>query len=97
MRIILKILAAPFALALSLLVAVLLFALDFSEGVLRIVAGLLALCGAALILGLGQLFNGCVLLFLAFLVSPYGLPWLALWGAERLDGLRDSLRDFITS
>lgn len=96
MRIILKILAAPVVLALSLLVAVLLFALDVSEGALRLIAGLLALCGAALILGLGQVFNGCVILFLAFLVSPYGLPWLAEWGAERLDECRDSLRDFIT-
>ena len=54
-----------------------------------------SLCGAALILGLGQVFNGCVILFVAFLVSPYGLPWLAEWGAERLDECRDSLREFI--
>lgn len=97
MRIILKLLAAPFLLILSLLVALLLFALDFSEGLLRIVAGLLALGGAALILGLGQVFNGCVILFLAFLISPYGLPALALLGAEKLYDLKDNLRDFITS
>lgn len=97
MRIILKLLAAPFVLALSLLVALLLFALDFSEGPLRIVAGLLALCGAGLILGLGQVFNGCVILFLAFLVSPYGLPTLAALGAEKLHILKDNLWDYITN
>lgn len=97
MRIILKILAAPFLLALSLLVALLLFALDFSEGLLRIVAGLLAVGGVALILGLGQVFNGCVILFLAFLISPYGLPALALLGTEKLYDLKDNLRDFLAS
>lgn len=97
MRIILKILAAPVVLALSLLVAVLLFALDVSEGLLRLITGLLALGGAAVLLVSRQVFNGCVILFLAFLISPYGLPWLAEWGAERLDECRDNLRDFIAS
>lgn len=69
MRIILKIIAAPFVLALILAVAVLSF--------LSCIAG--ALC------------------WLAFLVSPFGLPAIGEWLLERLYGVKYALQDFMFS
>jgi hypothetical protein len=36
-------------------------------------------------------------LVLAFLVSPFGLPMLAVWIVGRLDRLNGALKDFITN
>ena len=76
MKILLKILVAPFALALSLLAALLVFLFD--------------ICAPTPI-------GGIVFLFLAFLLSPYGLQAAAgslLWA---LDGGKSALYRFLAS
>ena len=76
MKILLKILVAPFALALSLLAALLVFLFDICAVLLTIAS---------------------VILFLAFLLSPYGLQAAAgslLWA---LDGGKSALYRFLAS
>jgi len=81
MRIILKIIAAPFAVILTIAVAMFIFLFVLSEKILSLVSGLMALFG----------------IFLAFLASPVGIPAIAEWLISKLYGLNHALRDFITS
>ena len=95
MRTILKIIAAPFVLALILIVAVLTF-LSCVAGAVCIVAcvGLSLLA----ILWLAGQTVGCIAMFvLAFLVSPFGLPALGGWLVERLHGVKYAAMDFMAS
>lgn len=96
MRIILKILAAPFVLVLTLLVAVLSFLLSLSVGILSIGASLLGLLGVLMMAVERDVYTGAALLAMAFAVSPFGLPALAGWLVGKLDDLNYSLRGFIT-
>ena len=95
MRIVLKILAAPFVLALTLMVAVLNFSVSLASWVFSILSLVLAGCG------LFELFIrhnapwGLTGLVLAFLLSPFGLPAAAEWLVCKLDDLNYSLKTFI--
>ena len=107
MRIILKIIAAPAVLALTLIVAVLNFSvstlivavLNFSVSLASWVLGILSLILA--VCGLFELFIqsnpqwGSTGLVLAFLLSPFGLPAAAEWLVCKLDDLNYSLKTFI--
>ena len=95
MRTILKIIAAPFVLALILAVAVLSF--------LSCIAGAFCwlACTAFVLLAVCGLFaglkTGCIaMLVLAFLVSPFGLPAIGEWLLERLYGVKYALQDFLS-
>lgn len=88
--IILKILAAPFVVALTLLVAIVSFLYCVASALCHIT--LLAL---VLFIG-GQTLGGVVFLVLAFLVSPFGIPAIADWLMDRPYSLKCSLQDFIT-
>ena len=96
MRIILKIIAAPFVLALMLIVAVLSFLSCIAGAVCWLactVFVLLAVCGF-----FAGLHTGCIaMLVLAFLVSPFGLPAIGEWLLERLYGVKYALQDFMFS
>lgn len=95
MRILLKILAAPFVLVLTLLVAALSFLVGLSSAVLSAISFVLALL-AVLCLWDKEYLTGGMGLLTAFAISPYGLPALAEWIIDRLDGLNYNLRCFIT-
>ena len=71
MKILLKILVAPFALALSLLAALLVFLFEICAVLLTIASVILAVLGVALFFTPTPI-GGIVFLFLAFLLSPYG-------------------------
>ncbi len=92
MRLIFKIVALPFLLVLSLLVAVLMFLFDVAGWLLSLASGVLALFVLQ-----HQPVGGVAFLVLAFLLSPYGLPVIAECIIGALDGLNYSLRRFITS
>ena len=103
MRTILKIIAAPFVLALILIVAVLTF-LSCVAGAVCIVACVGLSLLAILCLLAGQTVGciaqtvGCIAMFvLAFLVSPFGLPALGGWLVERLHGVKYAAMDFMAS
>ena len=93
--IVLKILAAPVVLALTLLAAVVSFLFCVAGAVYVVGCVVLTLLAVVLFIG-GQTLGGAVFLVLAFLVSPYGIPAIADWLVDRLYSLNYALRDFIT-
>lgn len=95
MRIILKLLAAPFVLALTLLVAILSFCVSLAAWALGVLSLLCALCGLFNLFQ-GDSPEGLYWLVVAFIVSPFGLPAVAEWLICKLDDLNYSLKSFIT-
>lgn len=96
MRLIFKILAAPLVVVLAVGTAILAFLCGVGEWLLNIISGLIVLL-ALLAFWDKQFANGGILLFIAFLCSPVGLPNLAGWVLDRLVDLDCSLRRFITT
>ena len=96
MRIILKIIAAPFVLALMLIVAVLSFLSCIAGSVCWLACTVFVLLAACAFFA--GLHTGCIaMLVLAFLVSPFGLPALGGWLVERLYGVKYAAMDFMAS
>lgn len=92
MRIILKILTAPFVLLLSLVLGVLTLLHTLTTGVLSILALIAAACGLfACTIG-GNLASGVRVLSVAALISPFGLPALSEWLILKLGDLKYTLR-----
>ena len=96
MRILLKILAMPFVVALTIFGAMFTFIMFLSWWVFALVSFLVGILGIYACFT-NRIFDGCVFLILAFLVSPFGLPAVAEWIADKLDDLNYTLKDFITS
>lgn len=95
MRLILKIIAAPFVPALTLAVAVLSILLSFSAGVVSVLALVLGGAGVQILAVQRDMFNGIALLVMGFVFSPFGFSALVGWFLDRLDDLNCSLRSFI--
>jgi hypothetical protein len=96
MRIIFKILAAPFVLVLTVAWALLVFLFCWAEMILNFVSGL-AMLVALILFVTGQTTGGVVYTVIAFLVSPVGLPAIASWLIDLLDSLNDALKCFIAT
>jgi len=96
MRIILKIIAAPFIVLLSLVVPILEFVFCYATIALNIISGIGVIL-AVIIFFTGPWYNGLIILGLAFLISPVGLPAIMEWFIEKLDDFNFSLKTFITS
>ena len=96
MRLILKLIAAPFVVLLTVLVAVLLFLFSLSSFLLTAASVIMALLGVGLFF-ISYPVGGVIYLVIAFLLSPYGLPAIAEFIISALDGLNYSLRRFIRS
>lgn len=92
MRIIEKILTAPFVLLLSLVLGVLTLLHSLAAGVLSILALITAACGLfACTIG-GDPASGIRALIVATLISPFGLPALSEWLILKLGDLKYALR-----
>ena len=78
MKWILKILSAPVILLIDLFTLVFTGIISFSAIPLRIISGIIALLGTAVLMTYSPK-NGMILLAIAFLFSPMGLPMLAVW------------------
>lgn len=96
MRIIFKILAAPFVVVLTVSWALLVFVFAWAETLLQYVSGLAGLVALVLFI-MGQTTGGIVFAVIAFLISSVGLPAVASWLIDKLDDLNDALKDFITT
>lgn len=96
MRIILKLPAALLVLVLTLITAFLEFLVAFT-GCLLSVFALLFFLAAVIAFFSGLVTTGTILLVVAFLVSPFGLPMLAAWLIAGIEAVNDMLKDFITS
>lgn len=94
--IILKILAAPFVVMLTLAVAVLGFVFSLASWLFGMLSLLCAVCGVFEWFVRGDMQTGIFALVMAFAFSPFGLPAVAEWLIDRLDGLNYSLKCFIT-
>ena len=92
MRIILKILIAPFVLLLWPVMAVLTLLHSLAAGVLSILALIAAACGLFACTIAGDLESGIRVLIVAALISPFGLPALSEWLILKLGDLKYALR-----
>ena len=92
MRIILKILAAPFVLLLSLVLGVLTLLHTLTTGVLSILALIAAACGLFSCTIGGDPASGIRVLIVAALIAPFGLPALSEWLILKLGDLKYALR-----
>lgn len=92
MRLLLKLLAAPVVLALALFIWIgfrLLYCSAFLFGLAGTIVGLLGVA----VLVTYSVQNGVILLVIAFLVSPMGLPMAAAWLLGKLQDLRYAIQD----
>lgn len=96
MKLILKILTAPVTLLISLFVWLCAGLISCSAIVFKIASALLTLAALA-VLFLSSVRNGIILLTLAFLVSPVGLPLLAVKLLGGLQSVNGRLKGFIHS
>lgn len=92
MRIILRILAAPFVMLLSLVLAALTLLHTLTTGVLSILAVIAAACGLFACTVGGDPASGIRVLVVAALISPFGLPALSEWLILKLGDLKYALR-----
>ena len=94
MKLILKIFTAPVTLLISLFVWLCAGLISCSAIVFKIASALLTLAALAVLL-LSSVRNGIILLALAFLVSPVGLPLLAVKLLGGLQSVNGRLKGFI--
>lgn len=66
--------------------------ISFSAFFLRLASDIVGILGI-LVLGTYSVKNGLILLTIAFLVSPMGLPMLAVWVLGRLQGISCILKE----
>ena len=95
MRIIFKILAAPFVVLLTVVIAVMHFFFMMSSWIFVLASSLAGVAGVIMLFYHDMC--GIGVLVMAFLVSPFGLPAIAAWLVDLLDNLNHTLRSFIVS
>lgn len=94
MKFVLKILFAPVIAALVVLVSALALILNLSAWVFGIASTILGILGLAVLL-LDNVVNGVIILIIAFLVSPIGLPMLAAWMLGQIQRFRYFIQDAV--
>ena len=94
MRFLLKLLAAPIVLMLTLFVWFCIGVLYLSSFVLGIISTIIGLLGLAVLVTY-SVQNGIILLVIAFLVSPGGLPMAAAWLLGKVQDLRYMIQDAV--
>ena len=91
MKWILKMLTFPVVLLIDLLTLVCVGIISCAALPLRIVSGIIALLGTAVLMTY-SLKNGMIILAIAFLLSPMGLPMLAVWILSILQGISQFIK-----
>lgn len=94
MRLLLKVLAAPIVVLLTAFVWLCALLLNLSAFVFGLAGTMVGLLGLAVLVTY-SVQNGIILLVIAFLVSPFGLPMLAVRLLGFLQDANYTLRDFI--
>ena len=92
MKLIFKILSSPIVLVIDLFTLVCIGLISFSAFFLRLASGIVGILGI-LVLVTYSVKNGLILLTIAFLVSPMGLPMIAVWVLERLQSISCILKE----
>ena len=86
MKLIFKIFSVPIILVIDLFTLVCIGLISFSAFFLRLVSGIVGILGI-FVLVTYSVKNGLILLTIAFLVSPMGIPMLAVWVLGRLQNI----------
>lgn len=94
MKFVLKILFAQVIAVLVVLVSALALILNLSAWVFGIASTILGILGLAVLL-LDNVVNGVIILVIAFLVSPIGLPMLAAWMLGQIQRFRYFIQDAV--
>ena len=94
MRFLLKIVLAPAIALLAVLIWLCGLTLKLSAWVFGIIGTVLGILGLAILL-LDSVTNGIIVLVIAFLASPLGLPMLAAWMIGQMQRFRYFLQDAI--
>lgn len=96
MRLILKILSLPVIVVIWLLFGVCKMFVLLSGVVLGILSGVVFMAAIVLFFKAG-IIPAIIFGIIAFLISPYGLPYAAAWLTGKLGGIGYALRDFVMS
>ena len=94
LKLVLKILAAPVVLALMLFTWLCFGLLYVSSFIFGLASTVVALLGIAVLVTYSPQ-NGAILLVIAFLVSPLGLPMAAAWLVGKVQDLRYAIQDAV--
>ena len=94
LKLILKIVTAPVVLLLTLAIWICVGLVYVSGLVLGLLSTVIALLGVAVLVTYSPQ-NGLILLLIAFLISPYGLPKLAFWMLSKVQGLKYTIQNFV--
>ena len=92
----LMIITAPIILLLTLFVWLCTGLIYISGLVLGLLSMVIALLGVAVLLTY-SLQNGLILLVMAFLISPMGLPLAAIWLLGKVQSLKFAIQDWVYS
>ena len=92
-RLVLKIAVAPIVAALALFVWFCTWLVCVSSVVLGLISAVLFLLALAILLLTASVEGFIVYLILAFLVSPFGLPMVALWLLGKVQGVRYFIKE----
>lgn len=94
LKLILKIVTAPMVLLLTLAIWICVGLVYVSGLVLGLLSTVIALLGAAVLITYSPQ-NGLILLVIAFLISPFGLPKLAFWLLGKVQDLKYAIQDLV--
>ena len=94
MRLLLRILAAPVVVILTLFVWICSVILYCSAYLLGLAGSLIGLMALVMFIS-GSVRNAFLLLILAYLISPLGLPMAAAWLLARVQDLRYAIMDAV--
>lgn len=92
LKLLLKILSAPVILLLTLAVGLCTFIVYVSGLLLGFISMTAALLGVAILVTYSPK-NGFILLLIAFIISPFGLPKLAFWLLGKVHNLKFAIQD----
>lgn len=92
LKLLLMIVAAPIVVALTLFVWICLGLVYVSGLVLGLISTIIALLGVAVLVTYSPQ-NGLILLLMAFLISPLGLPLAAIWLLGKVQDLKYAIQD----
>ena len=92
MKVLLKIMAAPVILVLSLFIWICVGVVYVSGLVLGLISMVLVLLGVTVLITYSPQ-NGIILLAVAFLISPLGLPKAAIWLLGKVQDLKYAIQD----
>ena len=94
LKLILKIVTAPVVLLLTLAIWICVGLVYVSGLVLGLLSTVIALLGVAVLMTYSPQ-NGLILLVIAFLISPFGLPKLAFWLLGKVQDLKFAIQDLV--